>query len=85
MQIKIDDNYYDVEIIKKNNRNTYIRVKNGKIVVTTNYLVSKRSIEKLINDNVSSIIKRAINQHNLLFFLSSIAKILIKSLCSLTA
>ena len=57
MQIKINDNYYDVEIIKKNNRNTYIRVKNGKIVVTTNYLASKNSIIKLINDNISSITK----------------------------
>ena len=57
MQIKIDDNYYDVEIIKKNNRNTYIRVKNGKIVVTTNYLTSKDSIIKLINDNKDSLIK----------------------------
>lgn len=57
MQIKIDDNYYDVEIIKKNNRNTYIRVKNGKIIVTTNYLTSKNSIIKLINDNVDSIVK----------------------------
>ncbi len=57
MQIEIDDNIYDVEIIKKNNRNTYIRVKNGKIVVTTNYLASKSSIIKLINDNKKSIIK----------------------------
>lgn len=57
MQIKIDDKYYDVEIIKKNNRNTYIRVKDGKIVVTTNYLTSKSSITKLINDNIGSIIK----------------------------
>ena len=57
MQIKIDDNYYDVEIIKKNNRNTYIRVKNGKIVVTTNYLNSKDNIIKLINDNKDSLVK----------------------------
>lgn len=57
MQIKINDDYYDVEIIKKNNRNTYIRVKNGKIVVTTNYLTSNSSIIKLINDNMSSIVK----------------------------
>ena len=57
MQIRIDDKIYDVEIIKKNNRNTYIRVKNGKIVVTTNYLTSKNSIIKLINDNKNSIVK----------------------------
>ena len=57
MQIAIDNNVYDVEIIKKNNRNTYIRVKNGKIIVTTNYLSSKSSIKKLIEDNLSSIEK----------------------------
>ncbi len=60
MQIEIDDNVYDVEIIKKNNRNTYIRVKNGKIIVTTNYLASTGSIKKLIYDNESSI-KKMIN------------------------
>ena len=57
MQIEIDNNVYDVEIIKKNNLNTYIRVKNGKVIVTTNYLTSKSSIIKLIRDNKSSIIK----------------------------
>ena len=57
MQVEIDSSVYDVEIIKKNNRNTYIRVKDGKIVVTTNYLTSKSSIVKLINNNKSSIIK----------------------------
>ena len=56
MQIEIDSKVYQVEIIKKNNRNTYIRVKNGKIVVTTNYLTSKNSIIKLINDNKKSIL-----------------------------
>ena len=39
MIIEIDGKKYDVEIIKKNNRNTYIRVRDGKIIVTTNYLV----------------------------------------------
>ena len=63
MQIELDNNYYDVEIIKKNNRNTYIRVKNGKITVTTNYLTSKNSILKLINDNKNSI-EKMINSDN---------------------
>lgn len=56
MQIEIDNNIYDIEVIKKNNKNTYVRVKNGKIVVTTNYLTSNKSIIKLINDNKESII-----------------------------
>lgn len=57
MNIKIDNNIYEIEIIKKNNRNTYIRVKNGKIIVTTNYLATKNSIINLINNNINSIIK----------------------------
>ena len=55
MNIEINGNVYDIEIIKKNNRNTYIRVKNGKIIVTTNYFTSKNGVMKLINDNVDSI------------------------------
>ena len=57
MKIEIDNKIYDIEIIKKNNRNTYVRVKNGRIVVTTNYLTSKNSIIKLIEDNKDSIVR----------------------------
>lgn len=57
MLVEIANKEYEVEIIKKNNRNTYVRVKNGKIVVSTNYLTSKSSILKLINDNKDNIIK----------------------------
>lgn len=57
MQIEIENQVYDVEIIRKNNRNTYVRVKNGKIVVTTNYLTTKNSIIKLIEENKKSIFK----------------------------
>ena len=46
---------YPIEIIRKNNKNTYIRVKDGKIIVTTNYFSSNKGIIKLINDNMSSI------------------------------
>ena len=57
MIIEIDNQKYSVEIIKKNNKNTYLRVKDGKIVVTTNRFTSNSSIIKLINDNKDSIIK----------------------------
>ena len=56
MKIEIDGNIYDVDIIRKNNKNTYVRVKNGRIIVTTNYLTGKNSIMKLIMDNKNSII-----------------------------
>ena len=57
MIVELNNNKYEVEIIKKNNKNTYIRVKNGKIIVTTNKFTSKNSIIKLIMDNKNSIIK----------------------------
>ena len=63
MLVEINNKEYEVEIIKKNNRNTYVRVKNGKIIVSTNYLTSKSSILKLINDNKDSIIKMIDNDN----------------------
>ena len=66
MKIEIDDQEYVIEIIKKNNRNTYVRVKDGKIIVTTNYLTSKNSIIKLINDNKDS--KKQDKNENFYYF-----------------
>jgi len=50
-------NEYPIEIIKKNNKNTYLRVKDGRIIVTTNYFVSKKKIEELISNNKEFINK----------------------------
>lgn len=57
MNFNYNDKSYDVEIIKKNNKNIYIRVKNSKIIVTCNYFTTKKMIEKLLKDNYKSIIK----------------------------
>lgn len=48
---------YSIEIVRKNNKNTYLRVKNNKIVVSTNYFTTKKQIIKLINDNTNFINK----------------------------
>ncbi len=48
---------YEIEVIRKNNKNTYLRVKDNKIIVTTNYLTSLRTIDNLINNNKSFIEK----------------------------
>lgn len=48
---------YPIEIIKKNNKNTYLRVKDNKIIITTNYLTSSKTINNLINNNKSFIEK----------------------------
>lgn len=55
MVVNYNNNNYEVEIIKKNNKNIYIRVKQGKIIVTCNYFTTNRQIEKLIKENYSSI------------------------------
>ncbi len=52
MKYKLDDVYYDVNVVKKSNKNSYIRVKEDKtILVTTNFLVSKRYIKDFLDRN----------------------------------
>ena len=60
----LDDKEYPIEIIRKNNKNTYLRVKDGKIIVTTNYLTSLTTINKLIKNN-TAFIDKALNKSNL--------------------
>lgn len=63
MKYQLDNNEYEVVITKKNNKNTYIRVKEDfKIYVTTSYFVSKNQIEKLLNDNQDYLRKMLIRQ-----------------------
>ncbi len=58
MKYVIDGTQYEVILVKKNNKNTYIRVKeDGKIYVTTNFLVSKNYIKQLLDNNYSTIKK----------------------------
>ena len=57
MVIEYNNNKYEVEIIKNNNKNIYIRIKDNKIIVTCNYFTTKREIEKLIKTNYNSITK----------------------------
>lgn len=52
---------YEIVIKKKKIKNTYIRVRDGKIVVTTNYLTPNLYINKLIKDNSKSIDKMIMN------------------------
>ena len=58
MLINIDGKNYEVIIIRKNNKNVYIRVKEDlKIYVTANRLTTDNKIKKIINENYNSIIK----------------------------
>ena len=65
MKYVIDSIEYEVILVKKNNKNTYIRVKeDGKIYITTNYLVSKNYIKQLLDNNYQAI-KKMIERNNI--------------------
>ena len=56
MYFNYNDNKYEIVIIRKNNKNTYIRVKDDlKIYVTTSLFTSDNMISKLITENYSTI------------------------------
>lgn len=62
MKYKIDNQEYNITIIKKNNKNTYIRVNNDlNIVITTNRFTTKKMILNMLENNEESI-KKMINQ-----------------------
>ncbi len=57
MNFIYDDESYEVEVIRKNNRNLYIRVKEDlKIVITCPYLYTDGMIRKILEENQSSVI-----------------------------
>lgn len=61
----LGNNTYPVTIVRKNNKNTYIRVNDDlNIVVTTNYFVSQKVIEDLIEKNNDYIIKMINKKQN---------------------
>lgn len=65
MKYEINGKEYNVIIIKKSNKNTYIRIdKDLNIVVTTNYLVSKKYIERLLIENNNQILKMINSKNN---------------------
>lgn len=62
-EYKIDGVKYPVKVVKKNNKNTYIKIKEDMtIYVTTNYLVSKRQIKNMLeeeNDYLQKALRNA--------------------------
>jgi len=58
MKYEIDNKEYEVIITKKNNKNTYIRVKEDlKIYVTTSRFTTKLAIKSLLNNNEEALKK----------------------------
>lgn len=63
MKYQLENQEYDVIIERKNNKNTYIRIKEDlKIYVTTNYFVTKSQIKKLLDENHNYVKKMLIHQ-----------------------
>ena len=61
-QYKLDGYYYNVLVIKKNNKNTYIKIKDDMtIYVTTNYLSTKRYIKNILN-NEQDFLRKSLNK-----------------------
>ena len=61
-QYKLDGDYYNVLVIKKNNKNTYIKIKDDMtIYVTTNYLSTKRYIKNILN-NEQDFLRKSLNK-----------------------
>lgn len=58
MKILLDNQEVDVEIIRKDNKNLYIRIKEDlKIYVTCNKHISTSEIEKILQKNYKSLLK----------------------------
>lgn len=64
MYFEYDEIKYPIKIIRKNNKNTYIRVINDEICVTTSYFTTDNSINKLIKSNENAIKKMLIKHVN---------------------
>lgn len=59
---RLDGISYKVLVVKKNNKNTYIKIKDDlTIYVTTNYLTSKRDV-KTILDNEKDFLRKALSR-----------------------
>lgn len=57
MNFEYEDKSYPIKVIRKNNKNTYVRFKNGEIVVTTSYFVTNNQIKKILAENTEFLKK----------------------------
>lgn len=65
MEVEINNHTFLVKIIRKDNKNLYLRVnENKEIVVTANRFFSEKEILKIINENTKAILRMAKKQDN---------------------
>lgn len=57
MKFKYKDKEYEINILKKDNKNTYVRVRDDIIYVTTNYFTKDKEIDELLEENRDAIEK----------------------------
>lgn len=57
MNFEYENKTYPIKVIRKNNKNTYVRFKNGEIVVTTSYFVTNSQIKKILSENTEFLKK----------------------------
>ncbi len=84
MTYQLEDTIYTVEVEKKKNKNTYIRLKPGNVIfITTNYLTTKHQIKKLLIENHSALLKmhqkvqRQVEKSNKFYYLGEVYDIII--------
>ncbi len=59
---KLDGDVYKVLVVKKQNKNTYIKIKDDlTIYVTTNYLTTKREVKRIL-DNEKDFLRKALSR-----------------------
>ena len=59
---KLDGEVYTVKVIRKNNKNTYIKVKDDMIIyVTTNYFATKGYVKRILN-NEKDFLRKALSK-----------------------
>lgn len=57
MNFEYENKSYSIKVIRKSNKNTYVRFKNGEIVVTTSYFVTNNQIKKILSENIEFLKK----------------------------
>ena len=57
MNFEYENKKYYIKVIRKSNKNTYVRFKNGEIVVTTSYFVTNNQIKKILSENIEFLKK----------------------------
>ena len=63
MQIQINEKTYPIEIIYKNNKNMYLRIKDGpKIEITAPLRTTEKTIKSFIENNRNYIVKNVIKK-----------------------